>query len=200
MQNILRKINIWWFILSEGEKAFYFINTPMQVSLILTPALWLGSSYGTETLSRWSEANPELFGSLIFLALFFWVFLLFFTRWALGWFLALTYNGNNCLVATDDLFPASDFCFLADNDGDGVKTLNDLAFDNALDDVKPVPPVAPSDKPFIMAFQWAEDSDMPGLNYTVHCLTPTPRLCDNAFQGDTLPYTMEFTLNQLASQ
>lgn len=77
---------------------------------------------------------------------------------------------------------------LADADGDGKKTLNDLSFDpdgatpNGLDDL-PIPPVCGVDVGvFEMTMKWIEGAD------------------DNDFQGDGLDTEIKFTLNQLASQ
>ena len=110
--------------------------------------------------------------------------------------LTTSWNGNNCLTGGDDT--PNDSCLLSDNDGDGVLTLNDLTFDNALDDLKPVP-ATNLEIAFLMVLQWAEDSAMPGLGYTANCGNDSG-LCDNAFQGDELTMTVEFTLNQVASQ
>jgi hypothetical protein len=103
---------------------------------------------------------------------------------------AMAYAGDNCL--------AGGGCFLADFDLDGVKTLNDLDRDDALDNLTP-PPAYPSDAVFSMTLKWAEDSAMAGLGYGTHCGNE-PSLCDNAFQGDSLTFTVEFTLNDEGSQ
>jgi hypothetical protein len=104
---------------------------------------------------------------------------------------AMAYAGDDCL--------AGGGCLLADNDGDGVLTLNDLSFDNALDDLQLPPPSGRDHVVFSMTLKWAEDSDMAGLGYATYCGNE-PRLCDNAFQGDSLTMAVEFTLNATASQ
>lgn len=109
----------------------------------------------------------------------------------------LSWNGNNCLISTDDI-AGTDYCVLSDNDGDGVLTLNDLTYANALDNLKPVP-LTNVERPFDMVLQWAEDSAMPGLGYNPNC-SNNARLCDNAFQGDGLTMDLTFTVNQDSSQ
>jgi len=87
MKNIPRKIYIWWLIQTEAEKAFYLINTPMQIILILAFPL-IVDKYA----NGWYLANPQLFDMLVLPALFGWVFSLFFARWVLGWVLFWYYK------------------------------------------------------------------------------------------------------------
>jgi hypothetical protein len=109
----------------------------------------------------------------------------------------MAYDGDDCLSDAE-----IGGCLLADHDGDGELTLNDLSADNALDNLSP-PPEDPDYAVFSMELKWAEDPAMgPDFNYIKYCgatgLNAAPRLCDNAFQGDSLALTVVFTLNESA--
>lgn len=93
MSNLFTRIRVWWGTRTDGEKAFYFTNTPMQIFLICFPAFWIDNS--GDTIEAWYQSNPTLFDSLVFPALFGWIFLIFFARWALGWILVMVYKDHD---------------------------------------------------------------------------------------------------------
>ncbi len=93
IKKLLTKIHIWWFTRSDGEKVFYYTNSPLQIFLLFFPALWIENN--GDIIEQWYQANPSLFDSLAIPALLGWVFFMFLARWALGWILAITYKEHD---------------------------------------------------------------------------------------------------------
>ena len=76
MTRLAVKIECWWMMQSDEERAFYLINSLAQLFVLFVPPLIL-QEYG----DIWWKINPALFNTLAIPVLFGWVGLFFLVRW-----------------------------------------------------------------------------------------------------------------------
>lgn len=79
MTRLAVKIECWWMMQSDEERAFYFINPLAQLFVLFVPPLFL-QEYG----DMWWESNPALFNTLAIPVLFGWLGLFFLVRWVIS--------------------------------------------------------------------------------------------------------------------
>lgn len=83
---MINKIHIWWLTRQEEEIAFYLINIPAQVVLVILPSAFL-VSFG----NSWWEANPSLFNMMVIPSVLMWIGLMFVVRWIISTLIILHY-------------------------------------------------------------------------------------------------------------
>jgi len=81
---------MWWWTSTDEERAFYCINTPTQIILIVGPPLWM-DDHGA-LIEQWYQNNPQLFDMLVLPILFGWVATFFVVRWLIGKTIELYYS------------------------------------------------------------------------------------------------------------
>lgn len=76
---MINKIHIWWLTRQEEEIAFYLINIPTQIVLLILPAAVLNSFSNS-----WWEANLALFKVMVIPSVIMWIGLMFTIRWVVA--------------------------------------------------------------------------------------------------------------------
>ena len=84
--SIVNKIHVWWLTRQEEKIAFYLINIPAQIVLLILPGALLGT-FG----DSWWEADPSLFNMMVIPSVFMWIGLMFVVRWVISTLIILHY-------------------------------------------------------------------------------------------------------------